>query len=255
MPSFQSDGVEIWFDDVGAGDPVVLVHGWGSTAQQNFGDTGWVQMLSGRFRVIAMDCRGHGRSAKPHRQAISNDLYGRAAMAGDVICLLDHLEIARALIMGYSMGASIVLELLMRHPNRLRGAVLGGIAYDDGIEDPALRAAISQALLASSGAAIKDPVARAYRRFAESAGNDLFALAAIISASRRFIDPAELARITVPTLIVVGANDDAIGPHDDLPKMIPASRIVKLPGRDHMTAPADPVFKDEVAKFFAAARP
>ena len=251
MPSFLSDGVEIWFDDVGAGDSVLLVHGWGSTAHHNFGDTGWVQMLSSRFRVIAMDCRGHGRSAKPHRE----NLYGRAEMAGDVIRLLDHLEIARALIMGYSMGASIVIELLMEHPNRLRAAVLGGIAYDDGIENPALRAAISEALLASSGAAIKDPVARAYRRLAESSGNDLFALAAIISAPRKFIDPAELARITVPTLIVVGANDDAIGPHDELPRMIPASRLVMLPDRDHMTAPADPLFKHEVAKVFAAAPP
>jgi len=249
MPSFLSDGVEIWFDDVGAGDPVVLVHGWGSTAQQNFGDTGWIQMLSPRFRVIAMDCRGHGRSARPHRK----ELYGRAQMSGDVIRLLDHLEIARALIIGYSMGASLVIELLMEHPNRLRAAVLGGIAYDDGIEDPVLRAAISEALLAPSRDAIKDPTARAYRRFAESAGNDLFALAAIISAPRKFIDPAKLARISVPTLIVVGANDDAIGPHDELPKLIPASRIVKLEGCDHLTAPSDLLFKDEVAQFFATA--
>jgi pimeloyl-ACP methyl ester carboxylesterase len=251
MPTFVSDGVEIWFDDVGAGDPVVLVHGWGSTAQHNFGDTGWVEMLSSRFRVIAIDCRGHGRSARPHRE----DLYGRAQMASDVIRLLDHLGIARTLIMGYSMGASLVIELLMKHPNRLRAAVLGGIAYDDGIEDPALRSAISEALIAPSQDGIKDPVARAYRRFAESTGNDLFALAAIISAPRQFIDPRELARIRVPTLIVVGENDDAIGPHDELPEMIPASRIVKLEGRDHMTAPSDPRFKDEVAEFLAISPP
>jgi pimeloyl-ACP methyl ester carboxylesterase len=115
-----------------------------------------------------------------------------------------------------------------------------------------VRTEIAQALLASSLDGIKDPVARAYRRFAESTGNDLFALAAIISAPRKFIDPRELARIHVPTLIVVGANDDAIGPHDELPKMIPNSRIVKLEGRDHMTAPSDPRFKDKVAKFFAS---
>jgi pimeloyl-ACP methyl ester carboxylesterase len=251
MPSFLSDETEIWFDDLGAGEPVVLVHGWGSTAQHNFGDTGWVEMLSRRYRVIAMDCRGHGRSAKPHRI----ELYGREQMADDVIRLLDHLEIARTLIIGYSMGASIVIELLLEHPNRLRGAVLGGIAYGDGIEDPAVRAAISEALLASSLSGIKDPTARAYRRFAESTGNDLFALAAIISAPRKFIDPGKLARIRVPTLIVVGANDVAIGPHDELPAMIPNSRIVKLAGRDHMTASSDPHFKDEVATFFAAAPP
>lgn len=249
MPSFLSEGVEIWLDDVGAGEPALLVHGWGSSAKQNFGDTGWIEMLSSRFRVIAVDCRGHGRSAKPHRKS----LYGRAQMAGDIMRLLDHLGIARALIMGYSMGASLALELLMDHPERLRAAVLGGIAYDDGIEDPSLRAAISDALLAPSCDEIKNPVARAYRRFAESANNDLFALAAIISAERKFIEPGRLAQVRVPTLIVVGTKDDAIGPHDELPKMMPNSRIVKLEGRDHMTAPYDPFFKEEVAKFFAAA--
>jgi pimeloyl-ACP methyl ester carboxylesterase len=251
MPSFLSNGVEIWFDDLGVGDPVVLLHGWGSTARHNFGDTGWFDLLSTRFRVIAMDCRGHGRSAKPHRP----ELYGREQMAADVIRLLDHLGIARAMVMGYSMGASLTIELLMSHPNRLRAAVMGGIAYDDGIEDPAVRLAISRALLASSGEEIKDPVARAYRRFAESTNNDLFALAAIISAPRKFIDPAALARVTVPSLIVVGTNDDAVGPHDALPRMIPGSRMVKLKGRDHMTAPSDPRFKEEAARFFAAAPP
>ncbi len=227
----------------------MLVHGWGSTAKQNFGDTGWIEMLSSRFRVLAMDCRGHGRSAKPH----GKDLYGRVQMAGDVIRLLDHLEIARAMIMGYSMGASLAIELLMDHPDRLRAAVLGGIAYDDGIENPSLRAAISDALLAPNRDQIIDPVARAYRRFAEAAGNDLIALAAIISAERRRIEPGRLAKVQVPTLIVVGRNDDAIGAHDELPKMIPTSRIVKLEGRDHMTAPYDQFFKDEVTKFFSTA--
>jgi pimeloyl-ACP methyl ester carboxylesterase len=248
MPSFLSDGVEIWFDDLGAGDPAVLLHGWGSTAKHNFAETGWIEMLSARYRVIAMDCRGHGRSAAPHRA----ELYTRRQMADDVIRLLDHLGVARAIVMGYSMGASLTIELLMRYSHRLRAAVLGGIAYDDGIEDPALREAISAALLAPNRDAIKDPVARAYRRFAESTNNDLFALAAIISAPREFIDPAKLAQVTVPTLIVVGTHDDAIGPHDELPRMIPGSRIVKLAGSDHMTTPPDPRFKDEVARFFAA---
>ena len=81
MPTMLSDGVEIWFDDLGAGDPVVLLHGWGSSAKHNFGETGWIEMLSAGYRVIAMDCRGHGRSAKPHRA----ELYGREQMAGDVI--------------------------------------------------------------------------------------------------------------------------------------------------------------------------
>lgn len=202
MPSFESDGVEIQFDDVGAGDPIVLIHGWGSSAQHNFGDTGisgdvgLISMLARRFRVIAMDCRGHGRSAKPHRQELHGKyIYGRPQMAADVVGLLDHLELARASVVGYSMGSSIALELMLKHPDRLRAAVLGGIAYDDGIEVPALREAIAQALLAPSGDGIKDPVAglpplrRIDRQRSVRAGGNNFRPARVYRSESAGTDP------------------------------------------------------------------
>jgi pimeloyl-ACP methyl ester carboxylesterase len=100
MPIFDSAGVPIYFEDRGAGDPVVLVHGFASNADNNWGVTGWLDLLARSYRVVALDCRGHGKSGKPHDVAD----YAGTIMEDDVVRLMDHLSIRRALLMGYSMG-------------------------------------------------------------------------------------------------------------------------------------------------------
>ena len=142
MPFFDSAGVKIHYHDVGSGEAVVLVHGFASTAEHNWGGTGWIAALSAKYRVIAPDVRGHGLSDKPHER----EAYGYASMGADVTRLMDHLGIERALLIGYSMGASIAIELMLSRPGRFRAIVLGGIAYDDGLEDKADRDAISRGL-------------------------------------------------------------------------------------------------------------
>jgi pimeloyl-ACP methyl ester carboxylesterase len=249
MPYFDSAGVRIHYRDVGAGEPVMLVHGFASTAEHNWGGTGWIAALSQKYRVIALDVRGHGLSDKPH----SPEAYGYASIGADVTRLMDHLGIERAILMGYSMGSSIAIELMLSHPERFRAIVLGGIAYDDGLEDKADRDAIAEAYRADDPATIKSPVANAYRRFAESMPNDLEALAALIDAERAPFDPAKLAAVQMPVLIVVGTDDNAIGDPKPLAKMIPGARLVMLEGRDHMTAPGDHRFKEAVLEFLEAA--
>jgi pimeloyl-ACP methyl ester carboxylesterase len=249
MPYFDSAGIKIHYQDSGSGEAVVLVHGFASMVEHNWGGTGWIAALSEKYRVIAPDVRGHGLSDKPH----APDAYGYASMGADVTRLMDHLGLERALLMGYSMGASIAIELMLSHPERFRAIVLGGIAYDDGLDDKADRDAIAQAYRAVDPATIKSPVARAYRRFAESMPNDLKALAALIDAERSPFDPAKLAAVRTPVLIVVGTNDNAIGDPKPLAKMIPGARLVMIEGRDHMTAPADQRFKDVVFEFFTGA--
>jgi pimeloyl-ACP methyl ester carboxylesterase len=249
MPNFDSAGVRIHYRDEGTGEPVVLVHGFASTADHNWGGTGWIATLSGKYRVIAPDVRGHGLSDKPHEP----EAYGYANMGGDVTRLMDHLGIEHAFVIGYSMGASIAIELMLSRPERFRAIVLGGIAYDDGLEDKRDRDAIAEAYRADDHATIKSPVAKAYRRFAQSMPNDLKALAALIDAERTPFDPAKLAAVRVPVLIVVGSNDNAIGDPKPLAQMIPGARLVLIEGRDHMTAPADQRFKDAVLKFLEAA--
>ena len=248
MPFFDSAGVKIHYHDGGSGQPVILVHGFASTAEHNWGATGWIAMLSAKYRVIAPDIRGHGLSDKPD----AREAYGYANMGADVTRLMDHLGLRRAILMGYSMGSSIAMELMLSHPERFRAIVLGGIAYDDGLEDKADRDAIAEAYRADDPATIKSPLAKAYRRFAESMPNDLKALAALIDAERSPFDPARLAAVRLPVLIVVGTDDSAIGDPKPLAKMIPGARLVMLEGCDHMTAPADRRFKDAVLEFLGA---
>src|SRR5207302_740471 len=117
MQSFQHDGVEIAFLDEGEGEPIVLVHGFASTAEVNWVHPGWVATLTeaGR-RVIALDNRGHGASSKLYDPAA----YHSARMAEDVRALMDHLALGRADVMGYSLGARITAFFAYAHPQRLQ---------------------------------------------------------------------------------------------------------------------------------------
>ena len=102
MHSFDSNGVEIAFSDAGRGAPILLIHGFASNSAVNWADTGWVEtLIRARRRVIAIDNRGHGMSEKLY----DSEKYAAPVMAGDAGRLLDHLKIARADVMGYSMGA------------------------------------------------------------------------------------------------------------------------------------------------------
>ena len=124
MQRFCNDQIEIAYLDEGEGAPIVLIHGFASTAAINWVHPGWVTTLTkaGR-RAIAFDNRGHGASTKLYDPAA----YHSATMADDVRALLDHLGLPRADIMGYSMGARITAFLALAHPDRVRAAVLGGL--------------------------------------------------------------------------------------------------------------------------------
>ena len=120
MPAFQSDGVEIAYLDEGTGDPILLVHGFASNIATNWGDPGWIRHLvrDGR-RVVAIDNRGHGASARLHDPAA----YGAPIMAEDCRRLLDHLSIATADVMGYSLGGGVAWQIAIRHPDVVRRLV------------------------------------------------------------------------------------------------------------------------------------
>ena len=124
MPSFHNGDVEIAYLDEGEGDPILLVHGFASTKNVNWVYPTWVSELrkNGR-RVIALDNRGHGDSAKLYDPAA----YEIGTMAGDVTALMDHLNIERADIMGYSLGSRMTALLALHHPERLRSAIFGGL--------------------------------------------------------------------------------------------------------------------------------
>jgi pimeloyl-ACP methyl ester carboxylesterase len=247
VPSFRHDGVEIAFLDEGEGEPIVLVHGFASNAAVNWVQPGWVAFLkaAGR-RVIAPDNRGHGASTKLYDPAA----YHSALMAGDVAALLDHLDLGRADLMGYSMGARIAAFLALRHPQRLRSAVFGGLGIHliDGIGVPD---DVAEALEAPSLEAVSDPAARMFRVFAEQTKSDLRALAACIRGSRQTLTRAQIAQIRAPVLVAVGSKDAIGGSAPALAALLPAGQALEITGRDHMTAVGDKVFKQGVLGFLA----
>jgi len=245
MARFANGEVEIAYLDEGDGDPIVLVHGFASTKEVNWLHPGWVATLTrdGR-RVIALDNRGHGASGKPYDPSA----YHSATMADDVRALLDHLKIERADVMGYSMGARITAFLAVKHPERVRSAILGGLGIRL-VEGVGLPESIADALEAPSLDDVRDPTGRVFRIFADQTKSDLRALAACIRGSRQTLSRAEVAAIRVPVLVAVGTKDQVAGSAQELAALIPGALALDIPDRDHMLAVGDRVYKGGVIDF------
>jgi len=244
---FDSDGVRLHYEVNGPeqGTPIIAVHGFASDYRLNWAGTRWQETLTqAGFRVVGLDCRGHGHSDKPHESAA----YAIELMAGDVVRLLDHLDIATAACIGYSMGARIGMQVVLDRPDRISRAVLGGIGAAGAIDSSD---AIARAFL--EGGETDDPVAETFYRFASARPiNDLRALAACIQGLRPVADPARLAAIRTPILIVVGDRDEIARGAPELVELIPSARLVTVPGRDHLSLVPAREFKQAALDFLTA---
>jgi pimeloyl-ACP methyl ester carboxylesterase len=251
LSHFDSHGIEIaYLDTKGSATsrlPILLIHGFASNIQMNWVSPGWVSHLSrdGR-RVVAIDNRGHGASEKLYNLTD----YGAPLMAEDARRLLDHLDIERAHVMGYSMGARIAAFLALAHPGRVASLVFGGLGINM-VRGMAGTGPIARALEAPSIDDVTNPTARTFRAFAEQTKSDLKALAACIRSSRAPITAEMVSTIACPVLVAVGENDVIGGSAEDLAELIPGARAFTMPGREHMKAVGDRAFKDEVTRFLA----
>jgi len=251
MQTFSSGGVRIAFIDVppetGAADPVVLVHGFASNHAVNWVNTLWVQALTrAGYRVVALDNRGHGQSEKLYRP----EDYDSSVMAGDVRRLLDHLGIARADVMGYSMGARIAAHLAVIDPDRVRSLLLGGLGIRL-VHGVGLPLNIADAMEAPGLEGLTDPMQRMSRPFAEQTKGDLRALAACTGGSRQTRSGQEVAGIRAPTRGSVETADTVAGPAQELASLMPNARALEIPNRDHNLAVGDRVHKQGVLAFLA----
>jgi pimeloyl-ACP methyl ester carboxylesterase len=244
---FDSDGVRLHYEVHGPdrGAPLVVVHGFASDYRLNWAGTRWQEALTtAGFRVLGLDCRGHGDSDKPHDSAA----YAIGIMGLDVTRLLDHLEVPSAGYLGYSMGARIGLQVVMDSPSRVTRAVLGGIGASGSIRNAD---AIAEAFL--RGEPTDDPIAQSFYRFASARPtNDLKALAACIKGLQPVWDAAKLAAIETPILVVAGDRDELAPDAPELVELIPSSRLVTIPGRDHMGAVPAREFKQAAIDFLSA---
>jgi len=252
MPEFAAaaDSVEIAFERHGEGPPILLIHGFGSSRLQNWKSTGWYGGLAeAGFSLVAMDCRGHGDSGKPHDEAA----YGHDRMADDAVAVMDAAGLSAPFVCGYSMGGFIGLRLLASHPERVaRLAVCGvGETYlQDRITSPQARSRLAEALLTPDPSTITDARGKMFRAFADQMGKDRIALAACMKAMSPHLPLATLAALKGPILVVCGEKDDTAGLPEPLAEHVSGGKAVVIPGKDHMSAVGDRNTRRAVIDFF-----
>jgi pimeloyl-ACP methyl ester carboxylesterase len=242
------DGSDIAYLEEGGGRVVVLLHGFASDHRGNWVTPGVVAaLLAAGRRVIAPDARGHGRSARPHDPAAYSD----DAMVRDVIALFDHLDVDVVDLVGYSMG-SLVSAKVATCDARVNSLVLGGVGGNwAGEQRPQDGIALAEALEADDTSSISDPIARAFRAFAESTGADRLALAANQRSERG--ERADLSSITTPTLVLTGDNDTLAGLPAPVAARIPGARFEIVRG-NHISVVTDPAFTTHLVSFVTECR-
>jgi pimeloyl-ACP methyl ester carboxylesterase len=253
MATFQSGDLTLAFDDIrpggGEAGTVVLVHGFATNRLENWRRLGWYAALERKgYRTVALDLRGHGESEKPHDPAA----YARRAMAGDIVALLDHLDLGRVDLIGYSMGAHLSLAVAAVEGRRIGNLVLGGVGArmvtgDPGPFDGTMT--MAEAMRAQDPAMITDPMLRGFRQFAENQGEDRLALAACGEGRGEGADPSDFLRLTMPVLVATGSRDEIAGDPQVLADAIPGARMVAIPACDHFSAIPHALFKAAVFDF------
>lgn len=247
MPIARLDDVDLEYVDEGQGETILLIHGFASSKEANWIDTGWVTLLAQNgYRVVAFDNRGHGGSTRFHEEVH----YSLDLMAMDALNLLDYLGTGPCHVMGYSMGARISTRLAIDHGDRFRKIVLAGngISMIEGSGD---WTPVRDALLARDLSEVTDLRGRAFRKFADATKSDLRALAACVTAVRQLFEPEEFKTITNPVLVAIGTEDDIAGAGEPIAELIPDGRYIPIPKRDHMRAVGDKVYKEGVLAFLA----
>jgi len=256
MAEFDSGGFKIAYDDIGApgeGRPMILIHGFTSNRNENWRRLGWYGAFERkRIRMVALDCRGHGESAKPH----DPKAYGRDAMVGDVLALTEHLGIERFHLMGFSMGARLALAAALRQPRRIATLTLGGVGAKLLEPRTVTGNPMADAMEAEDPETIKDPMMKSFRHFADEQGEDRLALAALTRAGGESeIDRDALKNLNVPVLVVAGSRDELAGDPKVLADMFPDGRAVTIPGCDHFSAIPHALYKATVFDFLDGTLP
>jgi pimeloyl-ACP methyl ester carboxylesterase len=222
-------------------EPVLLVHGFATSAQRTWGEPGWLDLIADAGReAIAVDLLGHGDAPKPHDPAAYDQMDQH---------VLEQLPDGPVDVIAFSMGARITLTLASRHPERFGRIVVAGVG--ENLFRSEGSGAISDAI--ESEEVPENQIARHFKELAHTPGNDPAALAACMRRTHPALDEEQLGRITNPVLVVLG-DQDFVGPADRLVAALPDARLLTLKKMDHFGTPKDFTFIDE-ALAFVDARP
>lgn len=256
---FDSDGVTIHYTMQGEGEPVVLVHGFAFNADLNWRSPGVIDALAKKYKVIALDNRGHGLSGKP----TDVESYGEK-MPKDIINLLDHLKIEKAHVIGYSMGGFITLKLTAMYPERLLSSAPCGMGW--GQMDAATRDVvdrISTSLEQGRGfgpllerlnikADERGVAGRIFNYMLTSINNTLALAKAMRGMPGLTVNEPQLRANQVPVLSIVGRDDPLADNTPALHETMANHELVYLEHADHVTALRHPDFIPALVKHLEA---
>ncbi len=238
------DGVDLAIHELGEGRPVLLLHGYMSSARANWFSPRLVQALAAAgHRVIAPDCRGHGQSDAPTDLAF----WRPDVMADDVLALAAHLGLEDFDLAGYSMGARTAIRACARglRPRRI---VTGGMGAE-GIMSAGPRAELFEDAI-RHGAASRDPVmGRAIDGVIAGQGLKREAMLGVLAAFQPTTE-AEIRAIETPALAILGVDDHDNGSAETLADWMPNGRSLAVPG-DHGSCVSTPEFRDALVGFLA----
>lgn len=255
---FFSNGVRIHYTVEGQGEPVILVHGFAANADLNWRLPGVTKALAKEFQVIALDNRGHGMSGKPH----DPKQYG-SEMIEDIVRLMDHLNIQKAHVAGYSMGGFLTLRLAIAHPERLLSAAPCAAGWrEPTLENLAMVMEVAESLESGQGFT---PLLTRIERIGKKPGRIRMAIAdramrlisdekALAAVMRGFVDFAvtkeQLEANSVPVLSIVGEKDPLRDGVDAMTGVMANHEAVYVPGGDHLTTVRKRLFVDSLITFF-----
>ena len=219
---------------------MLLVHGFASSFDRNWRDTGFADLLAEAGReVLGPDLLGHGNADKPHDPDAYADLEAGVEAAMPAEGRIDGV--------GFSLGARVLLGIAARHPDRFRKIVVGGVGanlFRGGDPEPIARAVEGEI-------DTNHPVARFFAAAAGGSGNDPKALAACLRRPEQGLSADALGAIECPVLVVLGEQDFA-GPADPLMDALPNAQLLMLSRCDHFATPKDFRFLEATLDFLDA---
>ena len=232
MPYATNQSVRIHYRVEGEGPTLVLQHGF-TWNMEGWSRHGYVEALRPHYRLILVDARGHGASDKPHDSAA----YDLPLRVGDVVTVLDALDVHTAHFWGYSMGGWIGFGLAKYAPERVRGLIIGGAHPYERRLPPSARLdgsdpkAFVEALLARLGV---DFATLSPEQQAEFFDNDFLALA----AAQGDRPPMEdiLPTMRMPCLLYSGEVDGVLSDMQKCVQQLPRATFVSFPSLNHPEA-------------------
>lgn len=237
-----ADGATLAYRELGEGRPVVLIHGFFSTAYVNWIRYGTAQLLADAgFRVIMPDLRAHGDSDRSH----DPQRYPRDVLADDALALIEQLGLTDYDLGGYSLGARTTVRLMVRGAEPRR-AVVAGMGLS-GITEVDKRNEFFRGVFNRLGGHERGSAQWRSEAFLRANGGDPTALQLVLETSVG-ATPAELADITTPTLVIMGEDDHGLGSGAELADAMPLARFVEIPG-NHMSAVTDPALGVAIRDF------